>query len=143
MNINLKINDRCKLLYLFKIISQCKTHVINGGVIEECWPTVCVCVCELVTQSCLTLCGPMDCTHQAHLSMEFYTQEYLIALSSSRGSSRPRYQTQVSCNPGIFLTIWDTKEALLTHWGTLVFTKDRQHSKALRPQPKALERLQN
>ena len=30
----------------------------------------------LVAQSCLTLCIPMDCTHQAPLSMEFSRQEY-------------------------------------------------------------------
>ena len=30
----------------------------------------------LVTQSCPTLCDPMDCTQQAPLSMEFFRQEY-------------------------------------------------------------------
>ena len=36
----------------------------------------CVCVCVL-TQSCLTLCDPMDyITHQAPLSMGFSRQEY-------------------------------------------------------------------
>ena len=29
-----------------------------------------------VIQSCPTLCDPMDCTHQATLSMEFSRQEY-------------------------------------------------------------------
>ena len=33
-----------------------------------------VCVC-LITQSCLTLWHPMDCSHQASLSMEFPRQE--------------------------------------------------------------------
>ena len=32
--------------------------------------------CVLVTQSCLTLCGPMDCSCQAPLSMEFSGQDY-------------------------------------------------------------------
>ena len=27
-------------------------------------------------QSCLTLCNPMDCSHQAPLSVEFFRQEY-------------------------------------------------------------------
>ena len=36
---------------------------------------VCVCVC---TQSCLTVCDPMDC--QAPLSMEFSRQEYWSGL---------------------------------------------------------------
>ena len=30
----------------------------------------------LVTQSCPTLCDPMDCSHQTPLSMEFSSQEY-------------------------------------------------------------------
>ena len=35
----------------------------------------------LVTQSCLTLCDPMDCVvHQAPLSMEFCRQEYWSGL---------------------------------------------------------------
>ena len=33
----------------------------------------------LVTQSCLTLCNPMDC-HQAPRSMEFFRQEYFSGL---------------------------------------------------------------
>ena len=37
---------------------------------------MCVCVCAL---SCLTLCYPMDCRHQAPLSME-YRQEYWSGL---------------------------------------------------------------
>ena len=34
----------------------------------------------LVTQSCLTLCDPMDCSHQAPLSIEFSRQEYWSGL---------------------------------------------------------------
>ena len=34
----------------------------------------------LVAQSCLTPCDPMDCTHQAPLSMEFFRQEYCSGL---------------------------------------------------------------
>ena len=41
----------------------------------------CVCVCVSVTQSCLTLCDPMDCSRQAPLSMEFSRQEYWSGLS--------------------------------------------------------------
>ena len=34
----------------------------------------------LVTQSCLTLCDPMDCAYEAPLSMEFSRQEYWSGL---------------------------------------------------------------
>ena len=36
--------------------------------------------CVLVTQLCLTLCDPMDSSHQAPLSMGFSRQEYWIGL---------------------------------------------------------------
>ena len=34
----------------------------------------------LVTQLCPTFCNPMDCSHQASLSMEFSRQEYWSGL---------------------------------------------------------------
>ena len=37
-------------------------------------------VCVFVTQSCLTLCDPMDCSPQAPLSMKFSRQEYCSGL---------------------------------------------------------------
>ena len=37
-------------------------------------------MCVSVTQSCLTLCDPMDCSRQAPLSMEFSRQEYCSGL---------------------------------------------------------------
>ena len=52
-----------------------------------------------VTQSCPTLCDPMDSSlHQAPPSMGFSRQEVLecVAISFSRESSQPRDQTQVS-----------------------------------------------
>ena len=35
-----------------------------------------LCCCCLITQSCLTLCDPMDCSPQAPLSMGFPRQDY-------------------------------------------------------------------
>ena len=44
------------------------------------------------------LCNPRDCiAHQAPLSMGFPSQEYSVAISSSRGSFQSRDRTQVSC----------------------------------------------
>ena len=42
---------------------------------------MCVCVCVLVIQSCLTHCDPMTIAHQVPLSMEFSRQEYWSGLS--------------------------------------------------------------
>ena len=46
----------------------------------------------LVAQPCLTLCDPMDCSHQAPLSMGLLQARILewVAMPSSRGSSQPR-----------------------------------------------------
>ena len=51
-----------------------------------------------VTQSCLTLCDPMDCSltcSSVHGIFQARVLEW-VAISFSRGSSRPRDRTQVS-----------------------------------------------
>ena len=69
-----------------------------------------------VTQSCPTLCDPMDCTRQAPLSMGFSREEYWGGLSfpSPGESSRPRDWTQVSCIAGRLFTDWATREVAST-----------------------------
>ena len=62
-----------------------------------------------VAQSCPTLCDPMDYT--VHGILQARILEW-AAYSISRGSSRPRNQTRVSCIAGGFFTSWDTREAL-------------------------------
>ena len=66
-----------------------------------------------VVQPCLTLCDPMDRSlpgsslhgiHQARV-LEW------VAISFSRGSSRPRDRTQVSRIPGRLFNLWATREA--------------------------------
>ena len=66
----------------------------------------------LVTQSCLFV-TPLTVSGQAPLSMGFLQIRILewIDMPSSRGSSQPRDQTQVSCSVGGFFAIWATKEA--------------------------------
>ena len=54
----------------------------------------------LVTQLCRTLCDPMDCSPPAssvHGILQARILEW-VAMSFSRGSSRPRNPTQVLCN---------------------------------------------
>ena len=67
-----------------------------------------------VTQSCPSLCDPMDCSppgSSAHGILQARILEW-VAIPFSRGSSRPRDQTQVSCIAGIFFTDGATREAL-------------------------------
>ena len=59
---------------------------------------------------------PWTVAHQAPLSTGILQARILewAAMSSSRGSSQPRDQTQVSHTSGRFFTIWATREALLS-----------------------------
>ena len=62
-----------------------------------------------VTQSCLTLCDPMN--YMVHGLLQAWILEW-VAFSFSRGSSQPRDRTQVSCITGGFFTSWTTREIL-------------------------------
>ena len=67
----------------------------------------------LVMQSCPTLCNPMFCSppgSSAHGVLQARILEW-VATSFSRGSSRPRDLTQVSCIADRFFTSWATREA--------------------------------
>ena len=61
-----------------------------------------------VTQSCLTLCNPMDYT--VHGIVQARLPEW-VAFPFSRGSSQSRDRTQVSHIAGRFFTSWATREA--------------------------------
>ena len=63
------------------------------------------------TESCLTLCDPMDCT--VHGILQAIILEWVAFPFSSR-SSQPRDPTQVSHISGRFFTSWATREALQT-----------------------------
>ena len=65
-----------------------------------------------VTQSCLTLCDPMDCSppgSSTHGTFQARVLEW-IAISFSRGSSQPRDRTRVSCTVGRCFTVWATRK---------------------------------
>ena len=65
-----------------------------------------------VAQSCPTLCDPMDCSlpsSSIHGILQARILEW-VAISFSRGSSRPRDWTQVSRIVGRCFTVWATRE---------------------------------
>ena len=67
-----------------------------------------------VSQSCPTLCDPMDCSlpgSSVHGIFQARVLEW-VAISFSRGSSWPGNWTQVSHIAGRRFTIWATREAL-------------------------------
>ena len=59
----------------------------------------------LVVQLCPTLCDPMDCSLPGSSVHEIHQARILewVAVPFSRGSSRPRDRTWVSCIIGTFL----------------------------------------
>jgi len=96
---------------IYWIILQSLTIIIPKNL---CYGLNCVkCVKALVTQSCLTLCDPMDCSppgSSVHGILQARILEW-VAMPSSRGSSQPKDRTQVSRIVGGFFTIWATNEA--------------------------------
>ena len=62
-----------------------------------------------------SLWPPWTVACQTSLSVGFSRQEYWIGLPF-RGSSQPRDQTQVSCTPGRFFTIWAPGNAMFRSW---------------------------
>ena len=63
---------------------------------------------EWKSLSCVQLCNSMDCT--VHGILQARMLEW-VSYSFSRGSSQPRYQTQVFHIAGRSFTSWATKEA--------------------------------
>ena len=75
-----------------------------------------MCVCML---SCsLTLCDPMDWGLPGSSVHGIFQAKILqwVAISFSKGSSRPRDQTLVSCNAGKFFTDWVTYRDICYLW---------------------------
>ena len=68
----------------------------------------------LVTQSCPTLCDPMDYSLTGSSVHRIFRARILewVAIPFSSGSSRPRDQTWVSCIADRRFTIWATREAI-------------------------------
>ena len=65
-----------------------------------------------VSQSCLTLCDPMDCSLPGSSVHEIFQAIVLewIAISFSKGSSQLRDWTRVSCIVDRCFTVWATRE---------------------------------
>ena len=79
----------------------------------------------LVAQSCLTLCDPRDGSLPGSSVCGILQARILkwIAIPFSRGSSRPRDGTQVSCIVGRFFTVWVTRETFGLIWSS-VYTNE-------------------
>ena len=100
-------------LYLIYHIQNSKAK--EGGISTTTKPSICIYTCEKVkvTQSCPTLCNPMDCNlpnSSVHGILQTRILER-VPMSFSRESSQPKDRTQVSCIAGRFFTNRATREA--------------------------------
>ena len=94
-------------------MSQTSIH-ISSGTLSDLISWICLSLPLLVAHLCPTLCDPMGCSppgSSVHGILQARILEW-VAMPFSRESSRPRYQTFVSCIAGRFCTIWATNEAL-------------------------------
>ena len=69
----------------------------------------------LAARSYLTVCNPMDCSPPGS-SVHGILQERILVWTAtpfSKGFFQPTDQTQVSCIPSKFFTVWATREAPL------------------------------
>ena len=101
------------LIYLLERIKWWNRHVYSDLVSWflrrfSCHRTVLEKWKVLVTQSCPTLCDPMDCSRPLTLSMEFSRQEYWSGLPFPSPGNLP---DQVSHIAGRYFTVWATREA--------------------------------
>ena len=85
-----------------------------------------------VTQSCPTLCDPMDCSLPRSSVHGIFQARILEwgAISFSRRSSPPRDPTQVSHTVDTHFTIWATREVNVTYvesktWYTQIYIQNR------------------
>ena len=85
-------------------------------------------VCVWVTQSCLTLCDPTDCSPPGffvHGILQARILEW-VAIPFSERSSQPRDRILVSCIAGRFLTFWATGKSWKSASGQI-----KPHSKLI------------
>ena len=110
-------------------VSLCTSMRVS--VIHKCWngsdsaissTLLCCAVLHLLTQSCLILCNPMDCSppdSSVHGILQARILEW-VTYPFSRGSFQPRNQTGVSCLAGRFLWQISFKGGCDTFWKFLL-----------------------
>ena len=91
----------------------------------------CMRVCS-VTQSCLTLCNPMDCNlprSSVHGIFQARILEWVV-IAYSRGSSQLRNRTQVSCIAGeFFYSLSQQGSPRILAWVTYPFARGSSWSR--------------
>ena len=101
----------CRLESVSRFLSQ-RTATLQGWLWARCPSAISHCCCWcLVTESCLTLLRPLELGSSVHGISQARILEW-VSISFSRGSSRPRDRTSMSCVDRQILYHWATREAL-------------------------------
>ena len=90
------------------------------------------------SQSCRTLCDPMDCRPPASSVLGILHARILEWVACSRGSSQPRDRTQVSRIAGGFFTSWAPRKPKNAGVGSLSLLQDLPHP-GISPRSPALQ----
>ena len=102
------INNKYKINIHIKLILNIEysKYIMNSKCILWKWKW------KLVTQSCPTLCDPMDCSPPGSFVHGIPQARILawVAISFFKGSSQTRDRTQVSNIAGKLFTDWATRE---------------------------------
>ena len=130
--------QRCIYVFPQPISTKCINSLLRSC--QESWiffqAASHACMHAKSLQSCPTLCGPMDYSlpgSSVHRILQARILEW-VAILFSRGSSRLRDWTQVSCIAGRFFTIGATIEAPKQPWGLAKFFCSEQSIKTGVPQ---------
>ena len=106
-------------IYLFVFLGKMSIRVFCLFSNQVTWFLLLSCMkWSEVAQSCPTLCDPMDCSlpgSSVHGILQARILKW-VAISFSRGSSRPRDGTQVSHIAGRCFNLWATREAWWVVW---------------------------
>ena len=112
----------CFLLRTSPLSCRIPFYILNISLLSDIWfvnifshSVNCLGDSE-VSQSCPTLCNPMDYCSPPGSSVHGILQAGIlewVAISFSRGSSWPRDRTQVSCVAGTCFNLWATREVTL------------------------------
>ena len=113
----MSVKNKCKLMYsiTWMILKWIMLKVGEGGGVRNWESGIYIYTPKWseVTQSCPTLCDPMNCSPPGSSVHGIFQARILewVAISFFRGSSQPRDQTQVSCIAGRCFNLWVTREA--------------------------------
>ena len=113
-----------------------RQHVPNDGASSEYYqPIKNGACCCLLTQSCMILCNPMDCSppgSSVHGILQARILEW-VAISFSRGYFWPKDRTYISCTGRRILYHWTIWEAPIKNSGIFIIERQKDsHDTLLR-----------